>query len=196
MTKSELRKIYLAKQGDLSPDERAEKSQQIANQFFRSFDLSQIKVLHCFIAIEKFNEIDTTLIFRRLWKDFPHIVTLVPRVNFESGEIENLKFTPGTKLVENVWKIHEPIHDEYVETTEIDMVLVPLLCFDRQGHRVGYGKGFYDKFLTKCRPDCIKVGLSYFQPVNKIDDRGAHDVVLDVCVTLEMIYYPETKKDG
>src|SRR5437667_2582277 len=152
MSKSELRKIYLERRQLLSPDETAEKSQRIADLFFQSFDLEPIKILHCFIAIEKFKEIDTTLIFRRLWKDFPHVETLVPRVNFETGEIENLKFAPGTALVRNIWEIHEPSHDEYVETQKIDAVLVPLLCFDAAGHRVGYGKGFYDKFLSKCRP--------------------------------------------
>src|SRR5438105_2424310 len=130
MTKSALRKICLAKRRDLSAVERARKSRQIADQFFRTFNLSQIKVLHCFIAIERFNEIDTTLIFQRLWKDFPDVETLVPRVNFKTGEIENLRFTPDTELFKNVWEIHEPSHEEYVETSAIDMVLVPLLCFD------------------------------------------------------------------
>ncbi|SRR5258708_25354811 len=194
MTKSELRKIYLARQRDLSAGERAEKSQQIASHFFLTFDLAQIKVLHCFIAIERFNEIDTTLIFQQLWSGFPQITTAVPRVNLKSNEIENLKFTRDTDLVQNLWKIHEPIHDEYIATERIDMVLVPLLCFDKQGHRVGYGKGFYDKFLGNCRPDCLKIGLSYFRPVNEVSDIGPHDTALDFCVTPEMIFYLETKK--
>jgi 5-formyltetrahydrofolate cyclo-ligase len=62
-------------------------------------------------------------------------------------------------------------------------VIVPLLCFDRRGHRVGYGKGFYDRYLQKCRPDCIKAGLSFFDPVDLIDDTYADDIPLDICVT-------------
>lgn len=188
MTKSVLRRAYLARQKALSPQERAENTQQIAALFFQNFNLDQIKFLHCFITIEKFNEIDTTLIFRRLWNDFPHIETLVPRVDFESNEIRNLKFTLDTELVQNIWDIHEPVHDEYVETSEIDMVLVPLLCFDERGYRVGYGKGFYDKFLKKCRPDCVKIGLSYFPRVESIEDIGEHDVPLDHFVTPEKIF--------
>jgi 5-formyltetrahydrofolate cyclo-ligase len=188
MTKSDLRKIYLAKQKDLSPAERAEKSQKISDRFFQSIDLDPIRFLHCFIAIDKFNEIDTTVIFQRLWRDFSQVTTLVPRVNFESGEIENLLFTPGTELVRNVWEIHEPAHDEYGETPLIDMVLAPLLCFDRRGYRVGYGKGFYDKFLSKCRPDCLKIGLGYFPPVREIVDTGDHDVKLDLFVTPDKTY--------
>lgn len=140
-------------------------------------------VLHCFIAIEKFNEVDTTLIFRRLWGEFPQVTTVVPRVDIQTGEMRHLKFTPDTELVKNVWDIYEPGHNEYVEINEIDIVLVPMLCFDRQLHRVGFGKGFYDRFLSSLRADSQTIGLSYFPPVEKIDDIHEDDVALDICVT-------------
>lgn len=63
------------------------------------------------------------------------------------------------------------------------MVLVPLLSFDRRGHRVGYGKGYYDRFLRKCRPDCQKVGLSIFEPIDEISDANENDEPLDAAVT-------------
>ena len=185
MLKSELRKIYLARQKSLSPQERRDGSELISNLFFDKFDLSRIKFLHCFVPIEKFNEIDTKLIFERLWREFPHVKTLVPRVNFLTNEIENLKFTPETALTQNQWNIHEPSHDETVETGEIDLVLVPLLAFDACGFRVGYGKGFYDKLLKNCRDDCRKIGLSYFAPVEEIEDARDFDVKLDFCITTE-----------
>jgi 5-formyltetrahydrofolate cyclo-ligase len=183
MIKSDLRKIFLARQRSLSPGEREEKSRDIADRFIQSDGLADARVLHCFVAIRKFNEIDTSFIFRRVWAEFPAIKTVVPRVIFETGEMENLTFGPETELVANAWEIHEPVHDEYVDTNEIDIVLVPGLCFDRAGHRVGYGKGFYDRFLSRCRPDCLKIGLSYFDPVPVIADAGEHDVRLDRLVT-------------
>jgi 5-formyltetrahydrofolate cyclo-ligase len=182
MTKSELRKTFLAKQRLLSHIERVEKSSQVAEVFFESFDLIKIKYLHCFIPIEEFNEIDTMPIFQRLWREYPHILTVVPRVNFQSGEMESLLFTETTELASNKWSIKEPLHDDVVANDMIDMVLVPGLCFDLNGHRVGYGKGFYDRFLATCKPDCIKVGLSYFPSVNRIDYIASHDEVLDYCV--------------
>ncbi len=188
MLKSELRKIYLTRQKNLLPQERAEKSEQIASSFFRNFDLSPIEFLHCFVSIEKFNEIDTKPIFERVWREFPSVETLVPRVNFQTGEIENLKFTPETNLVQNIWQIHEPTHDESVEVGKNDLVLVPLLAFDKSGCRVGYGKGFYDKFLKNCRADCLKIGLSYFPPVAEITDTRDFDVQLDFCITPEEIF--------
>ncbi len=183
MIKSELRKIYLAKQRSLSPEARLEKSRQISDRFFQNFDLAGIKILHCFISIEKFTEIDTGVIFQRLWREFPAITTVVPRVDLKTGDMQNLKFTPDTELVKNIWDIHEPAHDECVATADIDMVIVPLLCFDRSGQRVGYGKGFYDRFLRNCREDCVKAGLSYFGPVDEISDAGELDIKLDHCFT-------------
>lgn len=187
MTKAELRKIYIGRQKNLDGAERKQKNKQIAANFFQNFDLSKINFLHCFIAIEKFNEIDTSLIFKRVWQYFPNVETLVPRVNFQTGEIESLTFKPESKLVENAWGISEPEGGETVETKAIDAVLVPLLCCDRKGFRVGYGKGFYDRFLIDCRADCLKIGLSYFAPTAEISDRQDFDVKLDYCVTPEKV---------
>lgn len=188
MLKSELRKSYLARQKSLSPIERKRASEKITSLFFNHFDLSKVHFLHCFLPIERFNEIDTHLIFERIWLDFPQVETLVPRVNFATRAIESLKFSPEIELLENHWQIREPFHDELIETSKIDLVLVPLLCFDKEGCRVGYGKGFYDKFLIKCRADCLKIGLSFFPPVEKIEDARGFDVRLDYCITPEIVF--------
>lgn len=183
MYKAELRRQYLAKQEAMSEDERDSASRRIADHFFSGFDLDDVRILHSFVPIEKFKEINTRLIFAKLWRDFPNIQTVVPRVDSETDGIRSLKFTHETELVRNAWGIDEPAHDEFVETQSLDMVLVPGLCFDRGGHRVGYGKGYYDRYLKRCRPDCVKIGLSYFEPVEKIDDVHEGDVRLDALVT-------------
>ena len=188
MNKAELRKIYLARQKNLSAFERKQKSGQIAENFFANFDLKLIYFLHCFIPIEKANEIDTKTIFQKIWLGFPRIETLAPRVDFQTGEIENLKLTPETDLVKNVWEIFEPVGEAEIETQKIDLVLIPLLSFDVRGFRAGYGKGFYDRFLKNCRADCLKIGLSYFAPVEKISDAQKFDVRLDFCVTPEKVW--------
>jgi 5-formyltetrahydrofolate cyclo-ligase len=188
MTKIELRKLYLSKQKELTPVARAERSFHISQLFFRSLDLSEINFLHCFLPIERYHEIDTHIILEKLWKDFPRIETVVPRVNLDTNEIENLKFTHETELVLSNWQIHEPSHDELVAAEKIDAVIVPLLCFDESGHRVGYGKGFYDRFLAKCPPGVKKIGLSYFPPVKAIPDVYHLDIRLDLCLTPEKVW--------
>ena len=191
MTKAELRSQNLARQRSLSPDERRGLSEKIAESFFSGIDLAPVSYLHLFIPIEKFNEVDTRPIVARLRREFPNVVTVVPRVDFEANEIISLRYGPDTQVVQNVWNIDEPTHDEFVETELIDMVLTPGLCFDRAGHRVGYGKGFYDRFLAKCRDDCVKVGLSYFEPVERITDAHDGDVAVDRIVTPGRIFDTE-----
>lgn len=188
MTKAELRNTYLSKRLSLSEAERGALSLQIAENLVRNFDLNRIGFLHCYLPIEKFREIDTRPIFDRVWSEFPRVQTLVPRVNYGTGAMDSLTYGPETKLVQSRWHIDEPTHDEIVEADVVDMVIVPLACFDRSGHRVGYGKGFYDRFLGRCRPDCVKVGLSFFGPVDEIPDAHEGDVRLDFCVTPDGLY--------
>lgn len=186
--KEELRKDYLARKRSLSREEREAMSSRIFDQFFNYFDLSGIKYLHCFITIEKLGEIDTMHFFRRIWKEFPEIMTVVPKVDKESDELQQLLFTPGTELVRNPWGIHEPADEEFVEADLIDMVLTPGLAFDGSGHRVGYGKGYYDRFFRRCRKNCIKIGLSFFPPVPSISDIHDGDVEMDHLITPERLY--------
>lgn len=188
MLKAELRRIYLARQKSFSQIQRTRKSELIGEMFFANFDLSKINFLHCFLPIEKFNEIDTHIILQKIRLNFPHVQTLVPRVNFQINEIENLLFTHENELAPNLWQISEPTHDELIESGKIDAVLVPLVCFDERGFRVGYGKGFYDRLLKNCRRDCLKIGLSFFPPVEKIEDAQTFDVRLDYCITPEKIF--------
>jgi 5-formyltetrahydrofolate cyclo-ligase len=182
MTKSKLRKIYLGKRQMLSVAEHETRSAHIAARVFTDLDLSRISVLHCFIPILRFAEVDTRPIFQGIWSKFPEIQTVVPRVDHETGELESLKYGHDTELVSSRWQIGEPAHNDHVEPLKIDMVLVPLLCFDRRGHRVGYGRGYYDRFLRKCRPDCQKIGLSMFDEVDEISDIGDDDIALDAAV--------------
>lgn len=188
MKKSELREIYLKRRNSLASDDAAEMSGRIADRFFSDFDLVTIATLHCFISIPKFNEVDTSLIFKWLWSEYPHVLTLAPRVNRESGELEHLTYTPQMDLSENSWGIREPSGTESVDAKQIDLVLVPLLCFDRRGYRVGYGKGYYDRFLRECRTDCRKVGLSFFPPIDEINDIHAGDVAIDQCITPDKVF--------
>ena len=185
MDKRELRQQFLAERKTISEEELDSASRRIADHFFSRFDVGNVRVLHCFLPIEKFKEINTRLIVAKLWRDFPHIQTVVPRVHQATNSLRSLKFTHETELVTNAWGIDEPARDDFVNAEAIDLVLVPGLCFARDGHRVGYGKGYYDRFLNTCRPDCLKIGLSYFELIEKIDDVHEEDVRLDSVITPE-----------
>ena len=185
MTKLKLRQRFIAQQKSLSQNERHQKSEKIIQNLFDNFNFSDKRFVNCFITLEKNNEINSSQIFEGLWRKFSNVTTTAPRVNFETNLLEHVRVSPDTRLIENKWQILEPEGNEIVAAEKLDAVFVPLLAFDKLGFRIGYGKGFYDKFLKKCRADCQKIGLSLFPPVEKIDDVEDFDVGLDFCVTTE-----------
>lgn len=181
MTKSELRNKYLSKRLALSEKDYQLLSLELSNRFFLHTNLTFVKVIHIFIPIIEKREPDTWNIINRLQKDFPATRIVVPRVRGE--EMEQILFTDLKQLKKNKWKIPEPEFGTLIQPDEIDMVIVPLLAYDVHGHRVGYGRGFYDRFLKTCRKDCIKIGLSFFEPEKHIHERLEEDVLLDQCIT-------------
>lgn len=187
MTKAELRKTYLQKRTQLSEAEYLQLSHQLCENFFAHIDLSFVKVLHTFIPIEKNREPNTWLLIDRIRREFPQVRLSVPRVKAD-GELENFFFEGLHQLVLNNWGILEPKQGVPTETSKIDTVLVPLLAFDQQGNRVGYGKGFYDKFLSSCKVGSRFIGLSLFEPAEQIDDIMEYDEPLTECVTPASTY--------
>lgn len=189
MNKSTLRKQYLTKRKALSSEEIIQKSQQICDLFFQEIDLKSIQFLHIFLPIKKQNEIDTFLIIRRLQIEFSFINIVVSRSNLEDFEMQHF-ILEEQNLVENKWGILEPSQasKRKVQPQEIDLVILPLLAFDKQGNRVGYGKGFYDRFLKKCSPKALKVGFCLEEPIEEIEDLNEFDVKMDVCITPDGVW--------
>lgn len=181
MKKDELRKIYLSRRKELSPAEHRQLSQQLCDQFFSTVDLTRVNVLHCYLPIESKREPDTWLIINKIKKEFPGIRISIPKV--KGDKMENIYFEEFQQLKKVRWDILEPKQGSLTASEKVDLVIVPLLAFDQQGHRVGYGKGFYDRFLKECRPDCQKVGLSMFDPENQPIETNEHDVLLSLCIT-------------
>jgi 5-formyltetrahydrofolate cyclo-ligase len=181
MTKQEARKTYLQKRLELSEGEYQQLNLQLYNQFFTQLDLSFIKCIHIFLPIESKREPDTWPIIERIRREFPHIRISIPKV--VNDGLENIYFEGLHQLKKNKWGILEPEQGVPTPAEKIDMVIVPLLAFDEKGNRVGYGKGFYDGFLAECRMRCKRVGISLFQPIEKIEDADGNDIALTECLT-------------
>lgn len=190
MNKSELRSHFLRLRRGLNTPDVARLSAEICDTLFREVVASRAKTVHCFISIPKFNEVDTSPIIGRFRREFPEIRIAAPRISKDLDELEHVYFRSESDLAENVWGIREPVGTETADPKEIDLVIVPLLCFDVAGHRVGYGKGFYDRFLRSCRVDCLKAGVSFFPPVDRIDDAHEGDFPIDLCVMPGSIVLP------
>jgi 5-formyltetrahydrofolate cyclo-ligase len=111
-----------------------------------------------------------------------------PKIVPETNEMIAFLTNDDTAFVENQYGIAEPVDAEELEATEIDIMFVPLLAFDEKGYRVGYGKGYYDRYLQKCREDVITIGFSYFDAVDNIEDTDQFDVPLNYCITPGKLY--------
>ena len=182
MFKGELRKVYKLKRSSLTNTEIL--SLEIANKTLE-IDIWNLQNYHVFFPIEKHKEVDSKLIIQIAQGKDKNVI--LPKLNLESKTIDSFLLTDSTPLKTNHLGITEPFNGIQINNNQIDLVFVPLLAFDNFGHRVGYGGGYYDKFLSKC-PRAIKVGLSYFDPINKIEDINSKDIKLDYCITPNKVY--------
>jgi 5-formyltetrahydrofolate cyclo-ligase len=185
MTKAELRKSYKLKRKSLTLEAIDGLSLQIANQVL-ALPIWDKTYYHIFLSIEEQNEVNTDFILNILSGKDKHIV--ISKSNFKTFEMTHYLLTDGTVIKKNHVNIPEPIDGIEISTNKIELVFVPLLAFDKQGHRVGYGKGFYDKFLSECSNKTLKIGLSFFEAENEIKDCNDSDVTLDYCVTPKQIF--------
>ena len=187
MTKAALRKVYKEKRLQLS-HQQIEKFTDLLLINFQQLQLPFLACIHTYMASEKLREADTSAIVRFLQFKNPGLKILIPKIDITSGSMQHLLFDDEVELVANAFGIAEPAAGENVEPGEIDLALNPLLAFDQHGYRVGYGKGYYDKFLSQCREDVVKIGLSFFEPVDNIDDINQFDISLNYCVTPQQVY--------
>lgn len=180
MLKSELRLKYKNFRKDLSESVREEWSLTIANNLLQ-LPIWDKTYYHLFLSITEQKEVNTTNILHILSGKDKEIV--VASCNFETLKMTHFLLTDTTKIKKNFFNIPEPINGTEVPVSKIDVVFIPLLAFDKNGNRVGFGKGFYDIFLSECKPETIKIGLSFFEPENAIVGILTTDVKLDYCVT-------------
>jgi 5-formyltetrahydrofolate cyclo-ligase len=187
MTKAELRKIYKEKRTRLTPGEIVKNNDLILINF-QKINLPFISHLHTYISSPKLREPETSAIIRYLQFKNPGLTIMVPKINVTSGEMEHVHYHEETEFEDNVFGIPEPVSGMAFEPNEIDLVLIPLLAFDKHGFRVGYGKGHYDRFLSKCRDDIIKAGICFFEPVDEVEDIDQYDIPLNYCVTPQHVF--------
>ena len=188
MEKAELRKLMLQRRRAFSAEEVQQRSQRIADLFFQTFQLQPGQTVHVFLPIIRNNEVNTWCIIEQLRLEHPEVRVAVPVTDAEQLVLTHHHLTEESVLVENPWGIPEPQNAHIIHAHEVDVVLIPLLAFDQVGHRVGYGKGFYDRFLADCRPDVLKIGLSLEPPVAGIADPNPFDVPLDYAITPEEVW--------
>ena len=185
MNKKALRKTYKTFRKDLSENQIEDLSLAISNELLK-LPIWGYSFYHIFLAIEEQKEVNTNYILNILSGKDKNI--LISKSDFKTGNMTHFLLTDSTLIKKNDYNIPEPIDGIEISTDKIEVVFIPLLAFDKTGNRVGYGKGFYDRFLTNCKPETVKVGLSFFDAEDEINDTHEGDVRLDYCVTTERVY--------
>jgi 5-formyltetrahydrofolate cyclo-ligase len=192
LKKETARKIYQKKRQDLSSLQFKEASSQIIRNLFELITKFKPSCIHCFLTINQKSEINTKPIIEYCWKN--HIDVVVPVTAFTNNMLKNAKFEPSTKTALTKNNIPEPINPIWANDSNIDLVITPLLAFDAMGHRVGFGRGFYDRLFSSLNNEVKRVGVSFFEPCEILEDIDNYDVPLSHCVTPQTTYY--FKKDN
>ena len=189
-SKTELRKKYLEKRKSLSDIEIEGFSEKIFNRVKEYFDLEKINNIHIFISSEKLKEVKTDEFIKFLWERGKMV--FIPKVS--GKELLCCELVKETILKPNAWGIGEPKGKPIsLNSVSIDMVIIPLVYCDKKGNRIGYGKGFYDRFLSKINRNALKVGVSIFTPNEEIIDISPEDIALDYLVTSSEVFSFKSK---
>jgi 5-formyltetrahydrofolate cyclo-ligase len=190
MTKAELRSIFKQKRQALTAAQVANGSLAVARLFFSFFEIEKMKAVHCYLPLRRQNEVDTFPIIYTIQEKYLQTQVVVPRTIPNTKSLEHYQWLPDMTLTLNKWGILEPNPDVNIQyqISNLNLVIVPLLAYDRAGNRVGYGQGFYDTFLASCSPDVLKVGVSLFEPVAQISDVSPLDIRLDYCITPQRVW--------
>jgi 5-formyltetrahydrofolate cyclo-ligase len=180
MFKKEIRLKYKELRQALSENQIEEFSLAIANEVLL-LPIWEKTYFHVFLPIEEQKEVNTEYLLHLLSGKDKEIC--ISKSDFETRKMTHFLLTDNTKIKKNEYNIPEPVDGIDVPSNKMEVVFIPLLAYDKNGNRVGYGKGFYDKFLAECNQNTIKIGLSFFEHEEVISDINATDIQLNYCVT-------------
>ena len=175
MKKAEIRKIVLAQRTQLAEKEFLERSQRVIKTLAPF--LNPGKTIASFKAIPHRNEISLDSLEGNF--AFPRVL---------SAAEGSMEMAQATDFANSDWGIPEPVGGLVLEPAKFDIIIMPLVAYDLKGNRVGYGKGFYDRYLALCRPDCLKIGISLFDPMDLIEEVESHDIPLDIAICPSKLY--------
>ena len=191
MKKTEIREKALAERISWSQEKFELKNSELLNQIQAFIQpLPRNLMLMSFQSMEQHREIMTAKLHELLINEPFYHQLIFPKVEKNTSQLIPYLTDKKSKFLASDWGILEPTNDTSVQLNpkDIDLIFIPLLAVDTQGHRVGYGKGFYDRFLAQAKPDVIKIGLSLNEPIEPIEDLNPFDVALDFAITPKSVY--------
>jgi 5-formyltetrahydrofolate cyclo-ligase len=191
MKKSEIREKALAERKSWTQEKFNLKNSELLNQI-KAFmqPLPRNLMLMSFQSMEHTREVMTSPMHSLLINE-PYFHQLIfPKIEKNTSQLIPFLTDKKSKFEKSEWGILEPMEETAVRLNpkDVDIIFIPLLALDTNGHRVGYGKGFYDRFLASTKPDVIKIGLSLEEPIEPIEDINPFDIGLDFAITPKSVY--------
>ncbi len=186
MSKNELRRSVIAARSRLTVEEIKDNSAAVANRLLKHEAYLRAGTVMAYVDFR--NEVQTEAIIKETLSRGKRVVVPIT-------DVANKKLTPSQvlsfpgDLAPGAWNIMEPRPEcvRPVRPQEIDLVIVPGVAFDTSGNRLGYGGGFYDRFLLNTRPDCLYVALAFELQIRHNVYPGEYDLPVHVLVTEERV---------
>ena len=179
MNKSELRKKFSAFRTSLPQTEKSSLDQQITENILCSSAFAKCDTLFTFISTDR--EISTRFLIESAWERCKKVA--VPRCTDNGFELEFFYLSSWDQLQSGKYGILEPIRDLSLSAIQTgdSLCIVPAFCYDNRGYRVGYGKGYYDRFLNSFS-GCA-MGVCYSECLTEYVPNDEYDMAVDIVVT-------------
>lgn len=187
MTKQELRKEYREKRKLITPSEKLKMDDLMLMQL-QDLDFNGVETLMSYWPLNDYAEPNTHIFTQYVEFLIPELKVCYPKTDFTDNSMQAVLTTDETVFAKNEKGLEEPKDGKIITKNNIDLVFVPMFVCDAKGYRVGFGKGFYDRFLADDYLNMVMIGFSYFDPVESIDDVNEFDIPLDICITPHNIY--------
>lgn len=178
--KRDVRRRVLAARDALPPNERETRGLEIVRRFLAVPQVATARVVLAFCSFG--SEVPTETLIAELHRRGTRVA--LPRI--VNGELEAREYRPGDPMTETSFGALEPAEGRVVDPTEPDVVAVPGVAFDRDCRRVGYGGGFYDRYLLRVRDGSVRIGICFgaqLLPAGAILPSGDFDERVDIVVT-------------
>ena len=177
-SKNSLRQEILSKRLSLTESQIKRYSDTIYHSVATLIEKHNVKTIGLYYPIQ--NEVDITPLYQNLWdlnKDL-----YLPSI--KKSRLEFIRFNKDDELITGAYNIPIPKQQNHIIREEIpQFIIIPCVACDTRRFRLGYGKGFYDRFLSQAGKNSFKLGVCYELQLVKNLPAESHDIQLDVIIT-------------